>query len=98
MLSRMPWIVLSLAAVTSVACGSHEAPLTPDAQALWDRCQPPIARYCRDRSEGSYNIEHECLRDGRSRYAALGDEAGRRTLLGTLGCQLEAAPSSGGTR
>lgn len=84
-----------IAALAAASCGASEAHLSPNAQALWDRCNPSVARYCRDRSEGSYSMEHECLRDARTRLGALTDDGEQARLMTAHGCSTT-PPSSGG--
>ncbi len=99
MISRTMFFALSLGLGAAAGCsgGTHEAPLSADAQPLWDRCQANLQRYCRDRSEMNAGVERECMRDWRARYAAAHDDAGRRTLVASYGCAVS-EPTSGGTR
>ena len=79
---------LGLLALLAGCGGAQQAALTPTAQALWDRCEPSVTRYCHEHSHGSPPHEARCMRDEREALSTQPDDATRAAYLRQHGCAL----------
>ena len=77
---------LALLSLLAACGGAQQVALAPSTQALWDRCEPSVARYCHEHSHGSPPHEARCMRDEREAIAAQPDDATRSAYLRQHGC------------